>query len=142
MRLRRLHAEVPWICNVDTALTVRQPIPYRMDRTPQDVYASNLLRGQSFGYPLRNPRPKDKSDLGGLRVGDVGYVDKNGTFNLAFNISSPPNELQDVIPGFPLAQPDFEQAFKPGEVFVAGVQRILDVPRCRHHCGYTTILTQ
>ena len=98
---------------------------YGMSRTPQDVYASNLLRRQSFGYPLRNPRPKDKYSEEGFRIGDVGHVDENGEFNVLFNISSPPKALQDplVAPGFDLAQSPAKSAFDAGKIFMAGVER-------------------
>ena len=103
-----------------------------MRRTRQDVYASNLLRAQDFGYPLRHPRPKDKSDSEGLQVGDVGYVDGDGKFNWVLSIRFPPERLQDQIPSFDLALPVGGQEFKPGEVFMGGVKRILDHPRYRH----------
>ena len=85
-----------------------------------------------FGYPLRNPQPDGISGLEGLRVGDVGRADAYGRSDLAFNITSSPKELQGEIPGFPLFKPDFELAFKPGEVFMAGVERILDDRRYHH----------
>ena len=103
-----------------------------MPRTWQDVYASNLLREQHFGYPLRNPRPTDASDSEGLRVGDIGHVDENGTFILAFNISSPPKELQGEIPGAPLPQFFLKEMFSRESVFKAGAKQILGEPRYRH----------
>ena len=96
-----------------------------MDRTLQHIYASNLLRRQSYGYPLRNPRPKDKSDPEGLRIGDVGYVNKHGEFNLVFNIHSPPKELQDHTLNFLLSQPVTKPMFDPDKVLMAGVKRDL-----------------
>ena len=79
-------------------------------RTPQNIYASNLLRVQSFGYPLRNPKPKDKFDPEGFRIGDVGYVDDYGKFNCVFNISFLPKELlKDDIQSLPLDQPASEE---------------------------------
>ena len=97
-----------------------------MPRTQQHIYASNLLREQNLGYPLRDPRPKDKSDSEGLQVGDVGYVDGDGKFNWVFNIRFPPGELQDRVPSFDLALPVGGLEFKPRKVFIAGVKRILD----------------
>ena len=94
-----------------------------MDSTPQHVYASNLLRRQSFGYPLRNPKPNDQFGLEGFRIGDLGYVDSYGEFNLVFNISSPPKELQDQILDFRLAEPVAKPAFPAKKVFMAGVER-------------------
>ena len=96
-----------------------------MGRTPQHIYASNLLRRQSFGYPLRNPRPKDNSDSEGLRIGDVGYVDKHGKFNLVFNIHSPPKEPQDHTLNFSLSQPVAQRVFDADKVLMAGVKRDL-----------------
>ena len=135
MRLRRLHAKIAWICNVATLTLHSQSddlLLYRMPRALQDVYASNLLRAQNFGYPLGDPRPKYESDLEGLQVGDVGYVDDYGEFNSAFNISSPPKELQGKIPGFHFSYPISTPAFPSGTVFMAGVKRIPDYPRYRH----------
>ena len=117
-------------------VVVTQPsccdIPTRMGSNPQHIYASNLLRQQSFGYPLRNPRPKDKFDPEGFRIGDVGHVDGNGKFNLVLNICSPPKELEGQIPSFHLVQPVGEPAFKPKKVLMAGVKRILKEPRYRY----------
>ena len=95
-----------------------------MRRAHQHVYASNLLRGQDFGYPLRNPKPDDKSAQEGLQVGDVGHVDENGKFHQILNIRCLPQELQGRIPGFNLVQPVGELEFKPKKVIVAGVKRI------------------
>ena len=104
-----------------------------MRRTPQQVYASNLLREPDlWGYPLRNPSPKDKSNPEGLQVGDVGYVDENGKFNWVLNIRFPPEGLQGRIPSFDLALPVGELEFKPGKVIRAGVKQILDDPRYFH----------
>ena len=97
---------------------------YEMDSTPQHVYASNLLRRQSFGYPLRNPRAKDKFDLEGFpQIGDVGYVDSYGEFNVVFNVMSPPKELQGQALNFHLTQPVAKLAFNPDTIFMAGVER-------------------
>ena len=104
-----------------------------MSRTPQDIYASNLLRGQSFGYPLRDPKPNDKSDLEGFRIGDVGYIDDYGEFNWIFNIRSLPKELlEDGIHNLPLDLPAGKQAFTAEKVFMAGVKQVLEEPRYIH----------
>ena len=62
-----------------------------MDEPPQSLYAKNLQ--QPFGYPLRSPEPKPglPSSYGehGLHIGDVGYVDDNGIFEVQFNICRP-----------------------------------------------------
>ena len=101
-----------------------------MNRTPQDVYASNLLREQSSGYPLRIPKPTDKSHLEGLQIGDVGYIDDYGEFNVVFNINFLPRELlEDGVQNFPLIQPVGKVAFDTGHVFKAGVKQILKDPR-------------
>ena len=96
-----------------------------MDKTPQDIYASNLLREQNYGYPLRNPRPKDKFENEGLRVGDVGYVDKHGEFKLVFNIHSPPGKHQNRTLKISLSPPAAQQVFDPDTVLMAGVEREL-----------------
>ena len=106
----------------------------RMHRTRQHVYASNLLRLEPHlgGYPLLNPSPKEKSDLEGIQVGDVGYVDGDGRFNWKFNIRFPPGELQNQIQSFDLALPAGEVVFKPRKVIITGVNRILDGSRYFH----------
>ena len=96
-----------------------------MDRTPQHIYASNLLRRQSFGYPLRNPRPKDKSDSEGLQIGDVGYVNKHGEFIPVFNIHSPPKELKHSPLNFPLSRPVAKRVFEADRVLMSGVKQDL-----------------
>ena len=100
-----------------------------MRRTWQHVYASNLLREQELGYPLRNPRPKDPSDSEGLQVGDVGYVDRDGKFNCVLNIRFPPEGLQDQVSSFDLALPIGGRVFNPEKAIIAGVKRILGDPR-------------
>ena len=104
-----------------------------MSRTPQDIYASNLLRGQTFGYPLRDPKPSDKFDFEGLRIGDVGYIDDYGEFNWVFHISSlPKGLLEGGMQNLPLDQPVGKQVFDTEKVFVAGVKQILKEPRYVH----------
>ena len=62
-----------------------------MDEPPQSLYAKYLR--QPFGYPLRSPEPKPglPSSYGelGLHIGDVGYVDEFGMFEVLFNICFP-----------------------------------------------------
>ena len=100
-----------------------------MSRTPQDIYASNLLHGQRFGYPLRDPKPNDKFDLEGFRIGDVGYIDDYGEFNWVFHISSLPKEfLESGVQNLPLDQPAGKWAFNAGTVFKAGVKQVLEQP--------------
>ena len=116
-----------------------------MSRIPQDVYASNLLRRQSFGYPLRNPRPKDKSNQESFRIGDVGHVDENGEFNILFNISFLPKELQDPDWYFDPAQPAAKPAFSADKIFMTGVKQNLgprsqSEPRCLHTTCHQCII--
>ena len=106
-----------------------------MRRTRQHIYASNLLHEPHLGgYPLRNPSPKDKSDLEGLQVGDVGYVDGDGKFNRVLNIRFPPPGLQDRIPSYDFSLPIGVEEFKPKKVIMAGVRRIPNHPRYLHIC--------
>ena len=62
-----------------------------MDEPPQNLYAKNLR--QPFGYPLRSPEPKpglpSSYEEHGLHIGDVGYVDEFGMFEVQFNICFP-----------------------------------------------------
>ena len=62
-----------------------------MDEPPQNLYAKNLR--QPFGYPLRSPEPKPglppSYEEHGLHIGDVGYVDEFGMFQVQFNICFP-----------------------------------------------------
>ena len=69
--------------------------------------------------------PKDKLDLEGFQVGDVGYVDDNGRFNPLFNIQPLPEQLRDRCPNFPLEnQPLGEPELVAGTVIMAGVDRL------------------
>ncbi|KIJ68065.1 hypothetical protein HYDPIDRAFT_83689, partial [Hydnomerulius pinastri MD-312] len=59
--------------------------------SPQDVYARLLLRAEpGRGYPLWFPEPDSnlprEYQSEGLRVGDVGVVRENGSFDVFFNI--------------------------------------------------------
>ena len=94
-----------------------------MDRTPQDVYASNLLREQHFGYPLRKPEPKDASDFEGYRIGDVGYVGHYGDFNRVCNLIELHQELQEPLRRFS------GKEFPAEMVLKAGVKQTLKEPR-------------
>ena len=94
-----------------------------MSYTPQDIYASNLLREQRFGYPLRNPNSQS-SGLEGCRIGDVGYVDAHGEFKVVFNIHSSDTEvLRGQTLSFDLDQPYAKPAFEARQMFMAGVAR-------------------
>ena len=96
-----------------------------MNRTPQDVYASNLLREQHFGYPLRNPEPNNTSDSDteGIRIGDVGYVGDYGDFNRVCNLIGHHTELQKPLHQFA------RKTFPAEKVLTAGVKRILEDPK-------------
>ena len=105
-----------------------------MSRTPQDVYASNLLREQSFGYPLRDPTSQS-SNLEGCQIGDVGYVDALGEFKVVLNICSSVEEQQGRALGFDIDQPYAKPAFDARQVFMAGVVRknlVVEAPRYIH----------
>ncbi len=65
---------------------------------PADQY-TRLLLPQKHGYPLWNPRPHaDASDTAhfedGVQLGDVGFVQYDGSFVWLFNIC---NHNKDVI---------------------------------------------
>jgi hypothetical protein len=59
---------------------------FQTNQTPQSLYANNLR--QPYGYPLRSPTPfsrtkDDDSRRGtGLSIGDVGYVNEEGAFEV------------------------------------------------------------
>ncbi|KIJ59208.1 hypothetical protein HYDPIDRAFT_101174, partial [Hydnomerulius pinastri MD-312] len=62
--------------------------------SPQGVYARLLLRAEpSRGYPLWVPEPDSnlptEYQSKGLRVGDVGVVTEDGSFDVFFNICLP-----------------------------------------------------
>ena len=76
----------------------------------QDAFARH---GFLEGYPLWNPAPvslpqRRKTD--GLKIGDVGVIDRDGCFNALFNICSPPDRALERAYGFP---PDCERIEKP-----------------------------
>ena len=107
-----------------------------MDEPPQSLYAKNLQ--QPFGYPLRSPEPKPglPSSYGehGLHIGDVGYVDDNGIFEVQFNICRPlhhelhqarRNDLTRLVglANFNLNEaPPIPNAFPSGRVICHGIQ--------------------
>ena len=90
--------------------------------TPQDVYASNLLRAHHFGYPLRNPKPNNKSDEG-CRIGDVGYVGNHGDFTRVCNLFESYKELQEP------PHQSTRKVFPAETVFMAGAERNMENPR-------------
>lgn len=74
-----------------------------MSNFPQDVYARNLLSHR--GYPLWTPEPNielpECYQREGLKIGDVGVVDEDGSFDVFFNITLPrehPLHAPDGVP--------------------------------------------
>ena len=101
-----------------------------MNHTLQDIYASNLLWGQNFGYPLRDPKPSDKFDSEGLRIGDVGYINDYGEFKWLFSIRSLPKELlEGGIQNLTFDEPASNRVFDVEKVLMAGVKQTLEEPR-------------
>ena len=107
-----------------------------MDESPQNLYARNLQ--QSFGYPLRFPEPRpglpSSYEEHGLQIGDVGYVDDVGMFEVLFNICFPlDHELHKArckdltklvgLASFNLNEaPAIPNAFPSGRVICNGIQ--------------------
>ena len=107
-----------------------------MDESPQNLYARNLR--QSFGYPLRFPEPKPGLPLSyeerGLHIGDVGYVDDVGMFEVLFNICFPLDHelhkagckyLTNLVGLATLNQnetPDIPNTFPSGRVICHGIR--------------------
>lgn len=106
----------------------------------QDVYAVNLR--QSYGYPLHSPAPR--SGLGepynkeGLQIGDVGYVNSLGEFDVLFNIAFPDSDKDCSCDPQPSLKVPYGQAGQPRmnhlvlperRVFMTGVEQNVDKPR-------------
>ncbi|KIJ65765.1 hypothetical protein HYDPIDRAFT_151374 [Hydnomerulius pinastri MD-312] len=106
-----------------------------MGESPQNLYAKNLQ--QSFGYPLRFPEPKpglpSSYSEQGLHIGDVGYIDDVGMFEVLFNICfSSDHELHSIrkdlasLVGLtkfnPNEAPPIPNAFPSGRVICYGIQ--------------------
>ncbi|KIJ07474.1 hypothetical protein PAXINDRAFT_58964, partial [Paxillus involutus ATCC 200175] len=73
---------------------------------PQDVYARRMIRADpSRGYPLWHPEPDSNLPeaclTDGLRIGDVGIVTADGSFDLLFNICSPRDHPLHQLCGVP-----------------------------------------
>ncbi|KAF8835575.1 hypothetical protein BDN67DRAFT_1072350 [Paxillus ammoniavirescens] len=73
---------------------------------PQDVYARRMIRTDpSRGYPLWHPEPDSNLPEAclteGLRIGDVGIVTADGSFDLLFNICSPRDHPLHQLCGVP-----------------------------------------
>ena len=117
-------------------LQVVASISKRTMEPPQNLYAKNLR--QSFGYPLRFPEPKpglpSSYEEHGLQIGDVGYVDEVGMFEVLFNICFPlDHELHQArrdeltrlvgLAKFNLNEaPPIPNAFPSGRVICHGIQ--------------------
>ncbi|KAF8119231.1 hypothetical protein EV363DRAFT_1201085 [Boletus edulis] len=75
-----------------------------MGDSPQDVYAKYLPKNR--GYPLWSPEPSSTLPSSyrqdGLKIGDVGYVNWDGLFNVLFNITLDPNHALHHRLGVPL----------------------------------------
>lgn len=105
-----------------------------MNHTLQDIYASNLLWGQNFGYPLRDPKPSDKFDLESLQIGDVGYINNYSEFKWLFNIRSLLKELlEGGIQNLTFNEPASNWVFDIKKVLMVGVKQTLEEPRYNFH---------
>ena len=91
---------------------------------PQDAFARH---GFPEGYPLWNPTavllPRGRQ-TDGLKIGDVGVIDRDGYFNALFNICRPRDRALEREHGFPSGFTQIEQpiiidydSFPPGHVF-------------------------
>ncbi|KAF8838095.1 hypothetical protein BDN67DRAFT_1013362 [Paxillus ammoniavirescens] len=86
---------------------------------PQDVYARRMIRADpSRGYPLWFPEPDsnlpEACRTEGLRIGDVGIVTEDGSFDLLFNICSPRDHPLHQLCGVPET---FKQVHLPDHEF-------------------------
>ena len=75
------------------------PPPQPLSR--QDAFARH---GFEEGYPLWNPTPvllPRRRQTNGLKIGDVGVIDRDGCFNSLFNICNPPDPALELEHGFP-----------------------------------------
>ena len=99
-----------------------------MDDSSQDVYAKCLPSDR--GLPLWFPEPSStlpesyKQD--GLQIGDVGFLGRNGTFNVLLNICLGPHHALHRRPGVSLT-------FDPIALdmdYEVNVRRNADPPGC------------
>ncbi|KAI6094844.1 hypothetical protein F5141DRAFT_1165267 [Pisolithus sp. B1] len=109
-----------------------------MSDSPQDVYAKHLLHA-GYGYPLRIPEPRstlpDYYQDSGLQVGDVGTVDRDGQFDVLFNIYKCKDNLLHDRRGVPKnfqpikLQGDInsrDNVIPPRPIHSRGIERILE----------------
>ena len=71
------------------------------DLSPQDAFARHWFRD---GYPLRNPAPAllpPPRQMDGLKIGDIGTIDRDGCFDSLFNICDPPDPALEDEYAFP-----------------------------------------
>jgi hypothetical protein len=76
-------------------------MPFAQPLSHQDAFARH---GFLEGYPLWNPAPvllPRRRQTDGLRIGDVGVIDRDGCFNALFNICSPRDLALERAHGFP-----------------------------------------
>lgn len=100
----------------------------------QDVYATNLQLNR--GYPLRIPEPNKKLSepyaKGGVQIGDVGYVDEYGEFQLLFNIGFSFLDDSPPVKPIPFKEPDNTgpERLYNNTVLMNGVERQPNESRC------------
>ena len=92
--------------------------------SPQDAFARHWFRD---GYPLWNPAPvllPRRRQPDGLKIGDVGIIDRDGCFDALFNICNPRDRALEREHGFPpsftrIKKPNIitYKVFSPGHVF-------------------------
>ena len=82
----------------------QQQRPFHMDDSPQDVYAECLPNHR--GLPLWFPEPSSTLPSSyrqdGLQIGDVGFLSRNGIFNVLLNICYGPHHALHRRPGVTL----------------------------------------
>ncbi|KAI6039500.1 hypothetical protein EDC04DRAFT_1715230 [Pisolithus marmoratus] len=103
----------------------------------QDVYAKHLQHAD-YGYPLRMPEPMSRLPQyyqdHGLQIGDVGFVNSKGQFDVLFNICKRSDnvlhDLHEVPENFqPVRQGEVNSsnnAISPGPIHSPGIKRILE----------------
>ncbi|KAI6101854.1 hypothetical protein F5141DRAFT_1204630 [Pisolithus sp. B1] len=107
-----------------------------MSDSSQDVYAKHLQHAD-YGYPLRMPEPMstlpDHYRDSGLQIGDVGVVDREGQFDVLFNIfkqndnvlHGPRGVPKNFMPIRPCASKSNDNAIPPHAFHSRGIKRIL-----------------
>ncbi|KAJ7844836.1 hypothetical protein B0H13DRAFT_1473605, partial [Mycena leptocephala] len=70
-----------------------------MSESSSEQYAI-LLLPKCYGYPLWDPQPTESNTTyqkDGVRIGDVGYLSGEGSFNYLFNICVPKDDLLNAF---------------------------------------------